>query len=90
MTYTMLADLYRADSKPGVQHRDDVELRRQQGYKASVQTKPRWGVDECNCCHRNYETKGLYWLTRTKRICLECRLENEKMRRSLIEMKRGA
>jgi len=84
MHYTVLTDLYRADSKPGVQHRDNVQENKHQ----SVAKK--YGEGRCDTCGGQYKTTSLHWLTRDKRICLKCRLENEKMRRSLIQMKRGA
>jgi hypothetical protein len=61
-----------------------VQQRRQQGYQAAAQTKRRWGTARCDCgCGRLFNTSSLRWLTRTKRISLECRLEREKEARRM-------
>jgi hypothetical protein len=72
MIHTSLRDLYRADSKPGTAHRDNVQENKHQSVAK------RWGKDRCDCCGRMFDTRSLRWLTRTKRISLECQLEREK------------
>jgi hypothetical protein len=69
---TALELLSRADIHPGNAHRDNVAITNH------PPVKKRWGVDRCTGCGALIDTNNLRWLTRIKRICLECRLQNEK------------
>lgn len=73
MTYTMLADLYRADSKPGITERESPN--RQAAYRTKLYEPKGYLINngpttKCGKCRKRFYLRALKW-----NLCFVCREE---------------